>query len=246
MTTRQTFWLNVALFLGLAIISIVTIRCIIFLWPSAAGDPCTEFCGMEINMEKRYFLLVALGGVLGSFIHIATSYVDFLGNKKMVYSWVPWYLMRPFIGASLALIFYMLLRGGIVSTQAISTSKEKPLVQKEQAEQTAAKPPASCRNCDSLKADSIQKAQLQPTVKPNPPGQKPQDSREEPEPALPFNPFGIMAIACLTGLFSKQATDKLQEVFESMFNIREANKRSDPLNGNQDLRGNGQNNGPVT
>jgi hypothetical protein len=230
MTTRQTFWLNVALFLGLITVSIVTIRCIIFLWPSAAGDPCTEFCGMEINMEKRYFLLVALGGVLGSFIHIATSYVDFLGNKKMVYSWVPWYLMRPFIGASLALIFYMLLRGGIVSTQAVASSKEEKPAQKKPAEISSGRSVAE-KAGTNIKPDSIPKAPVQSTIipvgEPEPP--KP-ESEEKHEPALPFNPFGIMAIACLTGLFSKQATDKLQEVFESMFNIKNPEKRADPLN----------------
>jgi hypothetical protein len=220
MNTRQTFWLNVVLLIGLVTLSVITIRCIIFLWPSAAGDPCTEFCGMEINTEKRYFLLVALGGVLGSFIHIATSYVDFLGNRKMVYSWVPWYLMRPFIGASLALIFYMLLRGGIVSTQPAVLPNDEP-------KQELQAGPIVDR--DSLKTDSTQQVAIQPTTastESEPPKPEPE---EKPEPALPFNPFGIMAIACLTGLFSKQATDKLQEVFESMFNIKNPEKRADPL-----------------
>jgi len=231
MTTRQIFWLNVVLFLGLVAISISTLCFIVHLWPSAAGDRCIDLCGTEINMEKRYFLLVALGGVLGSFIHIATSYVDFLGNKKMVYSWVPWYLMRPFIGASLALIFYMLLRGGIVSTQTLQSKDEKTTL--SELKELVDKLKSSSNTADSLKADSLQKAAIQATVNPkdNEPAPK-----EEPEPALPFNPFGIMAIACLTGLFSKQATDKLEEVFNSMFNIKESEKgkRANPLRGNDD------------
>jgi hypothetical protein len=45
--------------------------------------------------------------VLGAFIHAGTSFVDFLGNKQMVYSWVPWYIIRPFVGSALAIIFYI-------------------------------------------------------------------------------------------------------------------------------------------
>lgn len=221
MTTRQTFWLNVVLFLGLVAVSVITIRYIIFLWPSAAGDPCADFCGMQINMEKRYFLLVALGGVLGSFVHVGTSFVDFLGNQKMVYSWVPWYLMRPFIGAALAIIFYLLLRGGIVSTQAIATGTGPS--------ETETHPPVAVT--DSLKStdlsDSLATSGAGTPAPATPAVAKTQPP--EPEPPLPFNPFGIMAIACLTGMFSKQATDKLREVFESLFNMRNKTPREDPL-----------------
>ena len=36
-----------------------------------------------------------------------------------------------------------------------------------------------------------------------------------------INPYGIAALAALVGLFSKQATDKLREVFETMFRTAE-------------------------
>jgi IPT/TIG domain-containing protein len=47
-----------------------------------------------------------------------------------------------------------------------------------------------------------------------------------------INPYGIAALAGLVGMFSKQATDKLSEVFTTLFRSGEGDqKRSDPLTG---------------
>jgi IPT/TIG domain len=43
------------------------------------------------------------------------------------------------------------------------------------------------------------------------------------------NPYGIAAISALAGMFSKQATDKLREVFDTLFHTREPVDRADPL-----------------
>jgi hypothetical protein len=44
-----------------------------------------------------------------------------------------------------------------------------------------------------------------------------------------ISPFGVAAIAALTGLFSKQATDKLREVFETLFRTEKPVERKDGL-----------------
>jgi hypothetical protein len=44
-----------------------------------------------------------------------------------------------------------------------------------------------------------------------------------------INPYGVAAVTALTGLFSKQATDKLREVFETVFRIEQKVERKDPL-----------------
>jgi hypothetical protein len=44
-----------------------------------------------------------------------------------------------------------------------------------------------------------------------------------------ISPYGVAAMTALTGLFSKQATDKLREVFETLFHTQEKVRRSDPL-----------------
>jgi hypothetical protein len=48
---------------------------------------------------------------------------------------------------------------------------------------------------------------------------------------LLLNPYGIAAISALAGMFSKQATDKLREIFDTLFRTREPVNRADPLVG---------------
>lgn len=93
-------------------------------------------------------------GALGSFIHAATSFATYVGNESLKESWMWWYVLRPFMGMALALIFYFVLRGGMLSGGA--------------------------------KAEDI-------------------------------SLFGIAAVAGLVGMFSKQATDKLEDVFDNLF-----------------------------
>ena len=54
--------------------------------------------------------------VLGSYVHATTSFVSYVGNRRLVFSWAWWYLLRPFIGMVLALIFYFVLRGGLLAS----------------------------------------------------------------------------------------------------------------------------------
>jgi hypothetical protein len=67
------------------------------------------------TLEVRLILLVLLAGAIGSYVHAASSFVDYLGNRTIISSWVWWYLLRPFIGMMLALIFYFVFRGGFVT-----------------------------------------------------------------------------------------------------------------------------------
>jgi hypothetical protein len=45
--------------------------------------------------------------------------------------------------------------------------------------------------------------------------------------ATDLSPFGIGALAGLAGMFSKQATDKLREVFENLFKTTDPPTRKD-------------------
>lgn len=119
-----------------------------------------------LSNELRYILLVAISGGLGSYVHLATSFVDYVGNRKFVMNWTWWYLLRPSIGSTLAIIVYFTFRGGLVTGQS-------------GAEQ--------------------------------------------------LSPYGVAAIASLAGMFSKQATDKLREIFDNIFQTKAAVERGDPL-----------------
>ncbi|MCU1266574.1 MAG: hypothetical protein JWM21_2892 [Acidobacteria bacterium] len=118
------------------------------------------------SVEVRLLLLAMLAGALGSFIHAGTSFADYVGNRKLGGNWIWWYLLRPFIGMTLALIFYFVVRGGFISPSAGGGD---------------------------------------------------------------MNPFGIAAMAGLVGMFSKQAIDKLNEVFNSLFGSKGDEKRGDKL-----------------
>jgi hypothetical protein len=111
---------------------------------------------VKVTASTALLLLVMAAGGLGSMIQAATSFGDFVGNRRFYSSWVPWYLMRIIVGVLLALVLYFAFRGGFFSGSS-STSA--------------------------------------------------------------VNPYGIAALAALAGLFSKQATDKLREVFETLFRV---------------------------
>lgn len=158
----------------MAALNIAIIYLLIKVWPdkmppAERTESLTAFFGkvhFSLSLEVRFLLITILAGALGSYIHAATSFVDFVGNRKFVKSWTWWYLLRPFIGVALALLMYFATRGGLISA--------------------------------STGADAL-------------------------------SPFGVAAIGGLAGLFSKQATDKLREVFETLFKTDHPPPRSDKL-----------------
>jgi hypothetical protein len=120
---------------------------------------------VKIWKETRFLLIVTLSGALGSYIHLATSFADYLGNRQFMKSWAWWYILRPFIGTVLALVFYFAVRGGLIA--------------------------------GSSGAENL-------------------------------SPYGIAALAGLAGMFSKQATDKMREVFENLVKT-DKTPRANPL-----------------
>lgn len=158
-------WQINALGLGLIGLALLLVYLLATLWPSglapdAKGSDLQSVClrGIssctQLSVDVRLLLTVLVVGALGSFVHTATSFGDFVGNGKLGRSWIWWYLLKPFIGMALAAIFYLVIRGGFLS-----------------------------QGSDA--------------------GQ--------------INVFGIAALAGLAGMFSKQATDKLSEVFNTLF-----------------------------
>src|SRR5262245_11432330 len=85
------------------------------------------FVEFKTSAEIRMLVLVLCAGALGAMVHAVQSFVDFHGNQRLARSWLPWYLLRPFVGALMALIFYLLLRGGLV-TGALNARGEQTAV----------------------------------------------------------------------------------------------------------------------
>jgi hypothetical protein len=142
---------------------------LIKLWPLPDATDQTSFLWGDISLpaDVRLILIAALGGALGAYVHLATSFADYAGNEQLTTNWAWWYLLRPFIGMSLAEIVYVAIRGGLLTSGSATTGA--------------------------------------------------------------ISPYGVAAITALTGLFSKQATDKLREVFETLFRTEQKVERKDPL-----------------
>ncbi|MFI7601434.1 IPT/TIG domain-containing protein [Actinoplanes sp. NPDC049681] len=159
-------WITQLLGLGLVIMGTGLVYVLIVIWPAvtATGPGAAHrvhlfgVVTLELVPDAALLLLVVVSSALGGFVHAATSFATYVGNRALTLSWVWWYLLRIFIGGALAVIFYLAVRGGFLAAQA--------------------------------------------------------DSGD-------VNPYGMAALAGLVGLFSKQATDKLEEVFTTLFRVQD-------------------------
>lgn len=139
----------------------------------AAGEPGQKPANwLDLNPEQRILLLVMIAGALGSFVHIATSFAEFVGDGEFRLAWIWWYLLKPFTSMALAAIFYLVLRGGLMAPEANGGA---------------------------------------------------------------VNLYGVVAMAGMVGMFSKQATMKLAEVFDTLFRSHpKGGNKPDEQNGNPD------------
>jgi len=164
----------------LILLNVALLYILVKIWPGEMPPPAREAVALlggrwlevDVVLETRYLLIAVVAGALGSYIHLATSSADYVGDRQLVWSWAWWYILRPFIGMVLAAVVYFVVRGGLIM------------------------PESSAGN---------------------------------------LSPYGVAAIAALAGMFSKQATDELQEVFENLFTT-EKPSGSSGLHGSPDER----------
>ena len=121
---------------GPILICLVTIYIILFslsllysivqLWPASVASGNSASASSQVTFllwtfsisdESRLILIVAMAGALGSLIHTLRSAYKYIGERKFVRSWLTFYIMLPFVGAALGLIFYFVIRGGFFSAQ---------------------------------------------------------------------------------------------------------------------------------
>lgn len=82
------------------------------------SEVTTFFGSFTISNEVRLLLIVAMAGALGSLVHAFRSMFWYVGNRDFVRSWILMYILLPFVGLSMSLVFYFVLRGGLFSSQA--------------------------------------------------------------------------------------------------------------------------------
>jgi hypothetical protein len=72
----------------------------------------------DIADEVRLLMLVICAGALGSLVHGLRSIYWYVGQRELVWSWIAKYLLLPFTGSVLAVVFYFVVRGGFFSPRA--------------------------------------------------------------------------------------------------------------------------------
>ncbi|MGZ4407706.1 MAG: hypothetical protein ACXVY6_02795 [Gaiellaceae bacterium] len=65
--------------------------------------------------EMLFFLIVGLSGALGGLIHSLRSVAVYAGSRRLRWSWVPFNLMLPVVGALGGTVFYLVFRAGLFS-----------------------------------------------------------------------------------------------------------------------------------
>ena len=117
-----------ALSASLILMVILCLYGLVVLWPTPipAGEsnenvpsPITVLVWtFNIYDEVRLLLIVSLAGTLGTLVHEIRSLYWYIGSRALIRSWVAKYLMQPFAGTALAVVFYLVIRGGFFSPQA--------------------------------------------------------------------------------------------------------------------------------
>ncbi|MHC4326226.1 MAG: hypothetical protein ACYSUX_18300 [Planctomycetota bacterium] len=106
----------VAMTVYLVILSILLLYSIFQFWPPQLSSRGTiqpvEFFSQEIaiSVELRLLAVVVFAGALGGQIHSLRSFASYVGNRRLKVSWLVRYFLMPFVAASLALVFYFVIR----------------------------------------------------------------------------------------------------------------------------------------
>ena len=113
----------------LILFSVLLLYQLVWLWPPATPTGSSALTSspaafllwaFPISDEARLLLIVAVAGALGALVHALRSFYWYVGNRQLVVSWLVRYLLLPFVGAALGLVFYLVIRAGFFSPEATS------------------------------------------------------------------------------------------------------------------------------
>lgn len=125
-TNPGTIAVGVIVGLSIAVV-LVLLYALWEFWPTQAvlaaktAQPVHLF-GIDRNVstEIRLFVIVALAGSLGGLMHSTRSAAWYVGHGGLKWRWVPYYLVTIALGAGLASVFYLVIRGGVFTGKATS------------------------------------------------------------------------------------------------------------------------------
>lgn len=174
------------------VLSLVALYLLLSIWPNTVPKPSNQTNQWLTNETVRVFArsfvisgevtvlwIVMIMGALGALVYTSTIVVGrVVSNVNQAgiaekpswnSSYVLWYLLHPLLGSSLSVIFYVVLRGGLVNL-------------------------------------SVGTAAL--------------------------NLYGVAAISGMVGLSSKEATQKLKDIFNTLFESKQSTKKETPAGQN--------------
>jgi hypothetical protein len=68
--------------------------------------------------QRDVLIMVILMGTLGGLLRLVSSFAKYIGNRQLLRSWIPYYIVMPIEGGALAPLIYLLLRVGLLSPTA--------------------------------------------------------------------------------------------------------------------------------
>ncbi len=79
-------------------------------------EPYIDF---QLDSYDRYVLnLLVFMGAIGGTLHALLSFSIHCGKESLTQHWFPFYLLKPFVGAGMALAVYLVFRGALFSKGA--------------------------------------------------------------------------------------------------------------------------------
>lgn len=118
----------IALALIMVLLMLVLVYSLLQFWPppaigntqSGSGEPANNISlflwAFPIDREGSLFMLVLIAGAIGGSIHSIRSLYWYVGNRSLRHSWILMYCSLPLTGAALALIAYLVVRGGLTNS----------------------------------------------------------------------------------------------------------------------------------
>ena len=112
----------IALTLLLGAIPLCLVYCLVAFWPQAGADgkitgTTAVLFGQTVALDadRSVLVLVIIAGATGASAAVLRSFFKYAGERRLVWSWVPSYLLTPIVGALLALFMYIVVRAGLLS-----------------------------------------------------------------------------------------------------------------------------------
>lgn len=115
----------IALTLAMLALGAVVLYCLWALWPNGKGEEQTVTlfgAHFTVSSEQIFFVMVALSGALGGLVHTVRSFSMYVGTRSLRWSWIPFNLLLPVVGALGGTVFYLVFRGGLFSSSTQATA----------------------------------------------------------------------------------------------------------------------------